>query len=232
MSWPDVAIISLFRDHERLMPQYIRQIEMLDYPRQQMDLVAVEGDSIDNTLAMLEGWPDKRLHLIQRTMHLPKFPSIANPVRLRAMSVIGNAGLEYVARRLNVEYILWLESDLIIRPDLLKRLIIRRPAAIAPMVWVEIQAGRPVFYDTWGFRKLDGTRFPQNERNWYANMFPRQPFEVQSAGSAVLIEASYIYDGARFDDEAIVGLCKQLRSAGCTILCDPSTHIQHPWPRG
>jgi GT2 family glycosyltransferase len=202
---------------------------MLDYPRDSVQIVAVEGDSEDETLAMLRGWTDTRLHLLKRDTKTPRFPSIESPERFKALSVVGNTALDFVAENLQVDYVLWLESDLIWEPDLLKRLVRHNADAVAPMIWVEIQAHKPVFYDIWGFRNLNGTRFRQIERNAYLNTY-RFLFEVSSAGSCLLVKADYIYNFARFDYRAIVGLCQAIREREGRIVVDPLTEVYHPWP--
>lgn len=230
MSYPSVAIVSIFRDHAEKLPTYIRQITTLDYPSDKIQIVAVEGDSEDETLAMLRGWSDKRLHLMKHDLGLPRFPSIENPIRLRGLSAVGNTALDYIASQVEVDFILWIESDLIWQPDLLKNLLRREAPAVAPMVWVELQQGRPVFYDTWGFRHLGGERFKQNERDWYRNTYPLEPFEVSSAGSCLLMRAGFIYSWARFGERAIISLCEDIRERSGWIMADPLTEVYHPWP--
>lgn len=146
------------------------------------------------------------------------------------MTTVANLGLSYIAENLEVDYVLWLESDLIYQPGMLDRLIADEKPAIAPMIWV-FDKPETRFYDIWAYRHEKGN-FPPHTPAWYAENYPKEPFEIRTAGSVILAEAKFIYDGARFDErEAIVSYCENLREKGATIWCDPKVHVQHPWPR-
>jgi len=138
--------------------------------------------------------------------------------------------------------VLWIESDLIWRPDLLTRLARHEADAVAPWVYVQLNghgetdparlynlgADGRAFYDTWAFRNRKGARFSQFE----SIPIDGQPFVVSAAGSCLLMSAAAALEAAQPSDLAIVGSCQYIRDAGMSVIVDPSTFVWHPWPRG
>jgi glycosyltransferase involved in cell wall biosynthesis len=198
----------------------------------ELEIVAVEGDSQDETAPILDDWAskDKRVHVIHRDLGYPDYGSQVHPERFKALAAVSNLGLEYINDRLNVDYILWLESDLIIANDMLERLLARNKPAISPMIWV-FDEPETRFYDIWAYRWKGGS-FPPHTPAWYWDNYPQEPFEIDTAGSVILLDAKAIKDGARFtQEEAIVSFCKQFKERGYQLWCDPTVYVRHPWPR-
>jgi hypothetical protein len=242
----NVAICSLFRDSASTpeLARFVRQVNALDWPPDAWRVYAVEGDSTDRTWTELCGWSmdDSRVLPFQMAQNTPPFRSVEDPVRLRALSELlaGCVGMALADDW--ADAVLWVESDLIWRPDLLRRLTRHNADAIAPWVYVhlnghgETSPGRlcglggdgRVFYDTWAFRNHNGSRFSQYEMP----PIDGKPFPVASAGSCLLMARKAAEVAAEPSDLAIVGSCQYIREAGMKIMVDPSTFIWHPWPRG
>ena len=96
-------------------------------------------------------------------------------------------------------------------------------------VWNCAVAGWPVlgdmFYDTWAYRK-DGQKF--------SNFAPYHPayvdhvFEVDSAGSVLLVPAEALRQGVRCTTGGLVEVCAGLKARGYPIYVDPHLKIEQP----
>ena len=230
MKRPKIAIWSLFRDAAGpQIDQYIRQINELDYPKRSLRIYAGESDSRDGTHAELTAWAakDKRVRVIKHDTGDPYLGHTTDPRRMATLAKTGNVLWDKIAADGWADYALMLESDLVIKPNLIDELL-NCPLGdiVAPMIWLP-SGGQSRFYDVWAFR-TDGRHFPPNGPAWYAAQY-QEPFELTSAGSVLLIKAAVLHSGARFGyTDAVVGLCNQAREAGYTIYCDPSIHVVHP----
>ena len=227
----NVQIVSLFRNMGQHVERYVEKVTGLDW--QNWRVMAVTGDNDDDTLERLRDWEahDQRVDVIELNLNKPYYPSCVHPERFYILGTSADEGLQLIADQHWADYVLWMESDLIVKPDLIHRLIAHQKPAIAAMIWVELSPGHPQFYDMWAFR-LNGQMFNPATPEWYADNMPDEAFEVDSAGSVILIEAQAVYDGARFGTkEAIVSFCESCRNYGYQIWCDPHTHVRHPWPR-
>lgn len=165
--------------------------------------------------------------------------------RLPRLSAAGDSILDYV--RDTDDFILWHESDLFTPPDVALRLggaglkWSVSPGAVGGWPWLShcpteptlgvrtpkrMTLDPPFFYDTWGYRK-DGVRFG-NKPPYHECYRPDEPFRLDSVGSVVLIDASYIRRGARMNGNGLVGLCDSIRSLGGEVWCDPRVPVVQP----
>lgn len=228
-----LAILSLFRDRSRLVPEYIHRIEKLEWPEQPW-VVCVEGDSKDNTAELLHDWEARRERttVIEHDLHRPYYGSIINADRFATLATAANVGLDRIAE-LDVDRVLLLPSDLRYSVDTVQKLdafLSTTPKAgtVSPMIWIEIR-GQQRFYDIWAFRTLEGRHFPPRSPDWFRKHYSTSTFEVSSSGAMVLCRAEAIKQGARLTkEEAVVGLCKNFRSLGYSLHVDPTLDVVHP----
>jgi hypothetical protein len=165
--------------------------------------------------------------------------------RLPRLSAAGDAALEFV--RESDDYVLWHESDLFSPPDIAVRLGdagcvgAGSIGAIGGWPWLShcphhpglgiktphhVLLNPPMFYDTWGYRK-DGVRFGNQPPHHECHTADR-PFRLDSVGSVVLVDASYIRRGARMHGNGLVGLCDDIRRLGGEVWCDPTVPVVQP----
>jgi len=239
-----LAIVSLFRQCPEEVVRYRAQVEALDWPSTP-EVVCVEGDSTDWTPDLLDLWEqcdDRHVHVIHHSLGNPLFGSTLNPLRLLTLATVSNVGFDFVADHLDVEYVLFLTSDLLCPPDLPRRLrdvlgsreiAAARPGVVAPMIWWTDPAGDDVFYDTWAFRADAKRRDPRFDnsprREALLTALGPGPERLESVGSVLFCRAAPIYAGVRYTlDEDVVGFCKNMRGAGYSVWADPTTGIYHP----
>lgn len=222
-----VSIVSPFRDSEAGLPAYKNRINLLDYPPELLRLVCVEGDSIDHTYSILYGWAseDRRVSLVKCQTNHSRYPSLVSKERFAHLAAVFNAGLDAVDTKWS-DYVMFLPSDVLYGPDLIKRLMSHNKDMISPMFWAP-DHGNKRFYDIWGFRR-DGESFKPYPPAWYYQHLPHEPVKMDTVGGVNLMNINVLKLGCRYTaDEVDHGLCKMAQAEGLSVWCDPTTHIVH-----
>jgi hypothetical protein len=157
--------------------------------------------------------------------------------RLERLSLAGDRLLSSVG---DEDYILWHESDLFTPIDVFERLAAVGSGAAGGWPVLSHDPARPdlgvttpkrmvidppIFYDTWGYR-AGGTRF--SSLTPYHECYRPEPFELESVGSVVLVQAEYVRRGARMNGGGLVGLCQSIRDMGGQVWCDPTVTVVQP----
>lgn len=190
-------------------------------------LIAVEGDSVDSTRGDLLRYADAlnlplRLEICEHGK--PEFGSTEAPERMEALSNIGNAILAQV--RESDDVLFYVESDLLWRAETFLRLMAllepRRVDVIAPLIF----AGA-AFYDIWGFRGTDGSRFGPFHP-YHASLKLSEPTEVGSVGSCLVMGAKVARQTRIPKGEALVGFCRIARELGFRVWTDARERVDHP----
>jgi hypothetical protein len=92
---------------------------------------------------------------------------------------------------------------------------------VAPLV----MAGE-AFYDIWGFRWLDGTRWSPFEHQTLNTRFPTDLIEVGSAGSCLVMRAGVARECRIRNDYCLVGWCEDARAHGYSICVHPDLIVR------
>ena len=121
------------------------------------------------------------------------------------------------------DFTLFIEADLCFPFDLVDELIYANLDIVAPVIF--LGAG---FYDSWGFRGLDGVKIGRVE-----NLSVDTPsIELSSVGSCVLFKTEIFSRGVRFrgpyQTGLLVGVCNDARKLGYKVWTLPSVAIIHP----
>lgn len=142
-------------------------------------------------------------------------------------AIIGNQGLELaMSGPGDLTHIAAVEADLTYPYDVFELLLARKKAIIAPMVYLG-----NTFYDSWGFRSLDGEKIREIRP---VSPEPGQPaIELHSVGSFVLFDIAIFQAGIRYRGDdcehgLLVGVCEDARLKGFSTFVDPAVSILHP----
>ena len=226
---PRVTIVSPFRQNGgAYVEAYFSRAYELTCPAR-LHWVCVEGDSDDDTLKTLRrraAW-DSRITIVKCDTGQPRYGSTVNPERFKILARVFNAGLDAVDLRWS-DYACFIPSDVLYQPDLIDRLASWDKGLIAPMFWAN-EGGPGRFYDIWGFSR-ESKSFPPYTPAWFAENYPSAaPFECDTVGGVILMQAGVLAAACRYTPEAVDhGLCWQARAAGFGVWCDPTTHVVHP----
>lgn len=226
----NVTVFMPFRDNADDVIRLFNVFSTINWPPKQLRIVAVEGDSTDDTYCLLKFWEGRfsrfdKVEVIKKDLGLPKFPSVIDSCRLAALSEIFNCGLEASLADDWANFVLVIPSDVEFEIDIIENLVSYDKPHIAPMFWATI-GGKVSFYDTWGFK-------PVGSGNW--SNFPKatwdsgqEPFQMEFAGGPALIRRDVLDAGCRYTpQEADNGLCKMIHSAGFSVWVAPAVNVYH-----
>jgi len=227
----NVAIGSAFRNATHHLSRYFHQVKALQSIYPSLRIIAVEGDSTDNTREALSASArsfDIPIDVITHNHGLPVFRSNEDPVRINALSGVCNAILDGVNEWDDI--MVYVESDLEWDATTMDKLIHSMLDSdyhiVSPMVF----AG-DLFYDIWGFRKC-GVRFTSGPP--YHHLLNGERLNsIDSAGSCLVMGSSIVYsdDGKlvpRTITGALVEWCEHARAMGYKLAVDTSLSIHHP----
>lgn len=229
-----VVVCSIMRNAEPYLEEYLAGINRLGDVVHRV--VIVEGDSTDATRLRLQAAAakDPRLDIIHHDTGSRVRGSVVRSDRLAAMSTCMNLALDRALEH-GPDRVLYLTADLRWPADLVG--LLGEPGApiVAPLVLRE--DGRR-FWDVWGFRKGRSLlrRGPGNALGCFRPHAPYhtcvrfdRPFEVDSAGSVMLLDPTVLRAGARFTaEEDVVGFCREARARGFAITVQPKAVCIHP----
>lgn len=226
-----IAVCSMFRDNASTgsFPRYFNQLRNQTY--QDFRLSWLEGDSTDDTFEELliqrKEFSGKKVSLIKHDSGLPYHGSVELDVRFKLFADNCNNTISLIQD--DVDYIMWLESDLIIPNNYLERMLrhFDNPdiSIIAPNIVQELPHDKHHFYDTWAFRPLDGSKW-HNQNPIVSNA---SLLEVAAVGSSWIYRADIFRQGIRHTNkETCVGFCRQARERGYRVFVDLKTELWHP----
>lgn len=219
-----VTVASIFRDSTGYLERYFTQVCELEIALgEPVTLVIAEGDSTDGTHNVLY----RQLHergggdtLLKVDHGGPSFAAVDSPQRWAQIAQVCNAVMD----ALPLAPTIYVESDLIWEPDTMLQLLkdLEEVPAVAPLC---LKGDR--FYDVWGHRDIDGARFRPYEP--FHDLGDEPLVEIGSAGSCVVMRPD-VAQVARFgDNDAIVGLGRDIRfRANASLWLDQRVAVHHP----
>ncbi|TXH52999.1 MAG: hypothetical protein E6Q97_14330 [Desulfurellales bacterium] len=234
-----VVLCSAFRDACGYLDGYLEQMTGLHLalaapprpPGDRLHCVWGEGDSTDDTLGRLTWaytYARWAITIVDCTHGGPRFGSVVNAERFRQLAHVGKQ--IFAAIPDDADVVVYVESDLVWEPATLLALIERVAsggyAVISPMVFLQ-REGWPAdsFYDTFAFRAED--RHFAHYRPYHAVYRTGEPFQVDSAGSCLVMRGE-IARSLHFDEQTIFpDLCRQIRASGNSIWVDPGCGVYH-----
>ena len=215
-----MILVTVMRDSAEYLHRFFDQAEALD-----CHIVVAEGDSTDSTYEQLAAYgSDGRVTILKVEHGGPKFGSVDNPQRWRQLGAVCEVALTAGARIADREPLVYIESDLLWKPESIGLLAERALTwdAIAPM---SMHLGR--FYDIWGHVK-DGVGFRP-----YPPFFPGwagidQLYPIDSAGSCFALSPR-AQQYAHFSPvDCIRGIGRSLSENGIVLWLDPTLTVEHP----
>lgn len=222
---PRVAICSLVRNGITYLPSFRRQLESLALDEDSSwHLYCLEGDSTDESWAFLRAWAEADQRVTVHQKHVGGATSKADLAKNWAS--VANSCFDSIASDSDHTHVLWLESDLCFPPEIVRRLAAHNADVVAPVIYL---AG--LFYDTWGFRSLDGASW-NNRAPYHKDFRAFSLLPMQSVGSCVLFKRKILDAGIRmrgtYENGLLVGMCNDAREQGMKVWADTGTAILHP----
>jgi GT2 family glycosyltransferase len=231
MDKPKIAVCSMFRDSQVWFNKQTNQVYRMfsslleqTYGFENLNCYFLEGDSLDNTKQVLDKIAAKynNVKILTKEATFNSVASTTNKNRIKSMSNLGS----FLINQVEEDLIFWVESDLIIKPDIIQRLYDRMtkiPENMSAVVSAPCYYGIDgQFYDTWAYRNTDGTNWRPDTKMKGAGMV-----RMQSVGSCALIRRSNNM-AINFGDGAFVELCNRVNEAGGVVFADCNQYVEHP----
>lgn len=221
-----MKLVSIFRDSAGYVERYREQVKSL---REYMpvDVIAVEGDSTDDTFDLLKHTDYKVLKVEHGG---PMYPSAINPLRWRQLAAVCNVALTAAVRELHPdEPLVYVESDLIWSAETIAKLIghLSMYPAVAPMSMCGPRwHHHDRFYDTWGYTKnwVPFRAYPPYFDGWSETMM----HDITSAGSCIGMSFTAAQCAHFSPHDCIRGIGRTISEAGFNLWLDPILKVVHP----
>lgn len=229
----NITLASIFVNSAPTLPRYFAQcVALADALHARGDRLSFlwgEGDSTDNTLAMLEGAGYRIKSSVVDVTHGGQiFGSVVREERFRQLGQVGRTLWAEIPEGADV--VLYVESDLIWEPETALGLIDRvgpEVDAIAPPILLERQGWpRWSWYDTYAF-VCNGEHFTHRPP-WHLALHPATEagpglLEMETVGSMLAVRGDYFRKAAQtYDERVIMGLCEDIRKLGGRVWFDPT----------
>lgn len=233
----DLVILSIFRQSEKYIHQYIKQIEgVFALKPGKYGAVWLEGDSTDNTYQILSDAKAKleaqghTINLIKYDCNGPYWASAASSARWLQLATCWNKCIDSL---MPTKYSICVESDIKYNPIVVPKLIDKLDAdhhVIYPMLMCDRSLEKfpfEIFYDTWGFSIAN-----QKFSNWPPYFVKNAAFkdepdllELTTGGGMIVTTYDYQQHG-RFDTND----CIMKYPAGTKLFMHKGLRIHHPPP--
>jgi hypothetical protein len=228
---PKIAIASIIRneEHNGHLEGFFDCCQKLEKYYKDIVYIFIEGDSSDNTYEVLKNWlTSKKSYILKKVdrKHSP-FAKDRNNKRTIYFAELRNMLIDYALSIPEVSEILMIDANYGWKGDLISSLRDTNADIAAPLVVMnKSRDGKPLFYDTWAFRK-DGRQF--SHYHPYVKGIGSEPFDLDSVGGGYLIKRKVLEKGSRYDgdrDCEHVGFCKMVKDKGFTIKVNPKANIR------
>jgi len=234
----EIGIGSLFRDSQQWCGIHINQVDRYFQQIEQQTcsqplICILEGHSVDDTRMVLQAYANRMNNVLLLSCEQQcstTVQSTTNQQRISYLSTIANRVLNELKDR--CQYIAWIESDLIIEPnvieDLLTTLKETEAAIVAPLVFLQEKNSTERFYDTWGF-------VDSEDKPWAsASLIPQQRIvRMSSVGSCAVMDANFLCNNnISFGTGAFRELCSSVRKHKGLICVDTNVKVFHPGENG
>ena len=108
LGWPRISIIIPVRDAERTLETTLGHLEAIDYPRDRLEVILVDGGSADGTVEVIQRWQRRHSYV-----QLIQVPGCASPGHARNEALKAATG----------EFVLFTDGDCAPNPDWARRLL-------------------------------------------------------------------------------------------------------------
>ena len=144
MDWPRITMAVLVKNKEKVLPHYLRNLEELDYPKQQLCIYIRTNNNTDASATILREWASKNeaqyaaIHMDDTD--LPgRLESYAdhewNTERFKALGAIRQASMDWALAQQSAFY--WVQDvDNFVKPETLKHMVSLDVPIVAPFMRV------------------------------------------------------------------------------------------------
>lgn len=227
MSLSNITIITACRDAGISgVTDFRMRVEAFKWPRVNVKVCVMEGDSKDDTWDQLGEWyyDDRhRISLKREDTGSVKYGQHTDPKRFKHMSRVWNHALGMADLEWS-DYVFLVPFDIIWYPDTITELWRNNVDIVSPLTFCD-----GLFYDTWAMETRKGKKWNNFSEEWADENLRGRLLEMNLTGGTCLIDSKVLKAGARFTPEDCDhGLVKYAKSNGFKCYVDASCWVEHP----
>lgn len=223
-----VRIVAPVRNREWILPIYLRHLEALEYPSQALSFHFIANDCTDNTKGILyefkHAWEGYGTHVEdsvcvdQVNFHRVEQDTRVDSVRQRTYPILANLRNALFEKAVHdgVDYVLSVDTDILVPPDLLQRLLAHQKDVVAALISNGIGAHNYLL------RSLSGGLVKDPNP-------PVELFQVALTG-AVCLYSRYACEIGRFRADKLgedAGFANSLVGHDISMWVDGTLHCRH-----
>jgi len=233
MDNPKVLICAPVRNREYIIKEYLQGILELDYPRCLISIYWIVNDSSDSTLQILNEFRDNNISNYKDikidTINFGAPEDARTSIRRKAtfytLATLRNKLLEYFLTTDN-EYLFSIDSDIIVKPNILRQLLSDNKDVISAYVCNEIRKGKRgnalTVFET-EIQDEQGNKI-KGSSHIDASTMPEM-FKCDLTGACYLIKRAVIESGVRYA-YGLAGedmpFCLDVKKNGFEMFCRKS----------
>ena len=221
---PQIMIGAPVHQRAWILPVYLRHLENLDYPPEQISLGFVVNDSTDSSLAILEEWKQRegprygRVEIVVKNLGFPQDVR-SNRHRDRIFTRLAQVRNALLSLAQKEDYLFSVDTDILVGPDTLSRFLANDKDYCSALIFNDRQQRFP------NIMKLTGSGQLTHYRDFPANsLFPvAVTGAVFMAPNQVITQCRYSHHPQGED----VAFCMEARARGFEIWCDSRIRPRH-----
>lgn len=187
---PHIVIGSLVKDREWILPDYLKCIDAIDYPKEKISYIFIINNSSDRSFDILHQWSQgKNVHLMEHNFKLtePHGEHKWNHQLLDEMANMRDCLKDEAFELLRWnDYLISIDTDILFPPGVIKHLVMSDKEIISPVFWAGWHDGK---YDTQKLPQVwinGGYHLTNDFVQFVANS--RRVFEVGGLGAFTAIK--------------------------------------------
>jgi len=228
MDYPKIMICIAVKNSAKYLKRFLKEMDLLRYPKEQLRWVWMYGPSVDYTLEIIKSFHESKSY----EYNIYEEPPFANKTGSSLwLADVVNAFKDLI--RKDEEYVLFPDVDIgIIPPKTLQQLLKVKKDIVAPYVWC-MNTNPKKFYDTYVFRvnkqlfekgTLNGVKYDSYSPPF---MNSKVPVKLDSVGTFMLIRREVFLSVDWENPVPHYQFCKNARKKGYTVWALPYLSIEH-----
>jgi len=220
----NLTVTSMFRDSKSQIETYKNQI-LAQTGFDKIQCCWVEGDSVDNTFGLLHSISNElNAKLVQQNTGRRRWGSVDTPERMAHLGEIGNFLRDATLQMEPTDFIVYVESDLLIRDtELFSKLAAHNVDIVSPIIY---HGNTEAFYDTWGYLDQFGDRWSAHPP--YSRYLAQDGLcPMMSVGSCVMMKWN-VLEVTKWGPNAFRSWCSNALMNNKKIWVDKNLSIYHP----
>lgn len=243
---PTITIGSLVRNRAWILPDFLKHIEDIDYPKNLIEVIFIINDSTDDSLQILNNFKKEYNHHYKKItieQYNRNAPEDERTVNTRKNYIYDHLAIlrNYLMSKVKTDYFLNIDSDILVPSNILINLLSHKKEAISSIIFngYELHPNEPWKYpnimkvathmkiaDKW-------VNVYSHIQNYYVknanNLKEDKVIEVDLTG-AVFLVSKKIYEKAKYGyhtcgEDAI--FCEEIKKLGFKIYCNLGLFSKH-----